>query len=83
MRRPRRLLGRHWLTWHIGGMGGSVIGLVTAGLFQTVARGLPETTAVTTLLFAVPAVAGTMLISRTIERRVPAPPVPAPAVAQA
>jgi peptidoglycan/LPS O-acetylase OafA/YrhL len=71
VRRPRRLLGRHWLTCHIGGMGGSVIGLVSAGLFQTVGRVLPETPLTTALLFGLPTVLGVVLIDRAITRRVP------------
>lgn len=74
VRRKGRILGRHWLTWHIGGMGGSFIGVVTAGGFQSLARLLPDTAVTTTAIFAVPAIAGTLLISRTIERRVATAP---------
>jgi hypothetical protein len=73
VRRPRPLLGRHWLMWHIAGMGGSAIGLVSAGLFQTVGRVLPETALTRTLLFGVPTALGVLWIDRTIARRVPAP----------
>src|SRR5215210_823297 len=33
-----RWLGRPWFAWHIGGMGGSFIGVVTAGMFQVIGR---------------------------------------------
>jgi hypothetical protein len=72
-RRPRRFLGQPWLTWHISGMGGSFIGVVTAGGFQVFYPLLPDNTTMMTLMFAVPAVVGTVLISRTIARRT-APP---------
>src|SRR5689334_20969123 len=51
-RRPRHLLGQRWLTWHIAGMGGSFIGVVTAGLFQLLS---PASGPATALVFAIPA----------------------------
>jgi hypothetical protein len=72
-RRPRRFLGQPWLTWHISGMGGSFIGVVTAGGFQTVYRLLPDNPVMVTLMFALPSVVGSVLIARTIARRT-APP---------
>jgi hypothetical protein len=81
-RRPRRFLGQPWLTWHISGMGGSFIGVVTAGSFQVVYPLLPDNPVMMTLMFAVPSVVGTVLISRTIARRT-APPTATAASAAA
>jgi hypothetical protein len=68
-RRPRRFLGQPWLTWHISGMGGSFIGVVTAGGFQTVYPLLPDNPVMMTLMFALPSAVGSALIARTIARR--------------
>jgi hypothetical protein len=76
--RPRRFLGQPWLTWHVSGMGGSFIGVVTAGGFQVFYPLLPDHPATMSLMFAVPTVAGSVLIARTIARRT-APPKPAAA----
>jgi hypothetical protein len=66
-------LGRPWFAWHIGGMGGSYIGVVTAGLFQLVLRAAPPTTPVVVLTFALPSIVGTWLIVRAVARRTPSP----------
>src|SRR5204863_9016280 len=58
-----------WLAWHIGGMGGSFIGVVTAGLFQFVLRAAPASPIVITLTFALPTIVGSVLIARAVERR--------------
>jgi uncharacterized membrane protein len=65
-RRPRRLLGQPWIVWHIGGQGGSYIGVVTATGFQFLPRVLPESLALTTSLWLVPTLVGTVLISRAV-----------------
>ena len=65
----RSWLGRPWLAWHIGGMGGSFIGVVTAGLFQFVLRAAPASPIVITLTFALPTIVGSVLIARAVERR--------------
>lgn len=84
-RRPRLWLGRPWLHWHIFGMGGSYIGVVTATLFQIVPRALeaalpppllPPGIVVVVLLFATPAVVGTGLINRAQRKWVKTFPVP-------
>lgn len=68
--RPRNgWLGTPWLAWHIGGLGGSYIGAVTATLFQLVPRVAPEGAVVTGLIWATPTVVGTALIMRAIAKR--------------
>jgi FtsH-binding integral membrane protein len=70
-RRPGNFLGKPWLRWHLGGMGGSYIGVATATCFQIVPRLVPRTTALTVVLFAVPAALGTILIRRASARWFP------------
>jgi hypothetical protein len=62
-------LGRPWVAWHIGGMGGSYIGVVTAGLFQIILRAAPPDTAVIVATFALPSIVGSWLIARATARR--------------
>jgi hypothetical protein len=70
-------LGQPWFAWHIGGMGGSYIGVVTAGTFQVVLRFTTVGGLMTTALFAVPALVGTWLIVRaTAKHAAPARAVP-------
>jgi hypothetical protein len=75
-RRPRRFLGRPWIAAHVGGMGGSYIGVVTASVFQSLGRVRPDTTATAVAIFALPTVIGTPLILRAIARRLPGPRPP-------
>lgn len=64
----RRRLGGAWKAWHIAGMGGSLIGVVTATGFQVVPR-LAGTHPVTmTLLWVAPTVVGSVLIRRATAR---------------
>jgi hypothetical protein len=70
-RRPRRFLGRPWIAAHVGGMGGSYIGVVTASAFQTFGRLVPDSATAAVVIFALPTVIGTPLILRAIARRVP------------
>jgi hypothetical protein len=70
-KRRARWLGRPWVAWHIGGMGGSFIGVVTAGLFQVVLRVLPPDPAIITATFALPSAVGSVLIARATARRMP------------
>ena len=62
-RRPRG-----WLRPHIGGQGGSYIGVVTAFSFQLFPRFLPDSLALTTALWVVPTVVGSVLINRAVGR---------------
>ena len=68
-RRPRKFLGQSWLTLHIAGMGGSFIGVVTAGAFQSVYPLLPDHALTMTATFALPALVGTALIVRATNKR--------------
>ncbi len=78
LRRP--IAGRPWVAFHIAGMAGSYIGVVTATLFQVVPRFLPMSPALAVALGVLPSVVGTLLIRRAIARRVRAPAPSARAV---
>jgi hypothetical protein len=69
-RRPRPFLGRPWIAAHISGVGGSYIGVATAGAFQTFGRVAPATTTTAIVIFAVPTLIGSPLIRRATARRV-------------
>jgi hypothetical protein len=69
-RRPRPFLGRPWIAAHISGVGGSYIGVVTAGAFQTFGRVAPATTTTAIVIFAMPTLIGGPLIRRAAARRV-------------
>ena len=58
-----------WLRWHIASQGGSYIGVVTATLFQIVPRITPESAVIYALIWALPTIVGTVLISRATARR--------------
>ena len=58
-----------WLPWHIAGQGGSYIGVVTATLFQIVPRITPDSAVIYMLIWALPTIVGTVLISRATARR--------------
>lgn len=84
--RPIRFLGQPWRVWHIAGMGGSLIGVVTATAFQVVPRVLDLGAGGTVALWVVPTVVGSVLIGRAQARWSPrghtagaATPVAAPA----
>lgn len=68
-RSARRWLGRSWREWHVRGMAGSFIGVVTATLFQTVGRVVPQTAVVVTVLFMLPTIVGSVIIARLDRRR--------------
>lgn len=68
-RRPlRRRLGSAWKRWHIAGMGGSLIGVVTASTFQVVPRVAGTSAAVLVLTWVLPTLVGSALIARAIAR---------------
>lgn len=69
--RPVRFAGQPWRVWHIAGMGGSLIGVVTATAFQVVPRMLELTAAGTVALWVVPTVVGSVLIVRAQARWAP------------
>ncbi|MEA2272563.1 MAG: hypothetical protein QOI98_1271 [Solirubrobacteraceae bacterium] len=73
-RRPRPFLGQPWIVAHVSGMGGSYIGVVTAGAFQTFGRLAPDSVIAAVVIFAVPTLVGSPLIARAIAKRVPASP---------
>lgn len=65
--KPRRLGGLPWKAWHVVGVGGSFIGVVTATTFQVVPRFLdPVPQFVETAQWVLPTVVGTLLISRKV-----------------
>ena len=70
--RPRRVFGRPWLVWHVAGQGGSYIGVITATAFQIFPRFVPPSLILTIVLFVVPSVVGTVVITRTLRLRIPA-----------
>jgi hypothetical protein len=70
-RRPRPLLGQPWIVAHLSGVGGSYIGVVTAGAFQTFGRIAPDSAVAAVVIFALPTLVGSPLIARAIARRVP------------
>lgn len=80
---------RDWLAKHIAGVGGSLIGVVTAAGFQVVPRVVELDVAVATALWVVPTTVGSLLIRRAVVRRTrtngkhPRHPVAAPAAAWA
>lgn len=61
--------GRPWFAWHIGGMGGSYIGVCTAGLFQIILRAAPPSVPIMVVTFALPAIIGNWLITRAVAAR--------------
>ena len=72
-RKPKVWAGRPWLYWHITGQGASYIGVVTATCFQTFPRIFPvlyyaHLLPMIVLLFAIPTIVGTLLISRTVSK---------------
>lgn len=69
--RPARFLGRPWRVWHIAGMGGSLIGVVTATAFQVVGRLVGMHPPVVLALWLVPTVVGSVLIARAQARWTP------------
>lgn len=69
VRLKRPLLGRPWLVWHVSGLAGSYIGVVTAASFQLVPRVAPEGLALTLTLFAVPSIVGSVMIATALGRR--------------
>jgi hypothetical protein len=71
-RRPRRFLGRPWIAAHVGGMGGSYIGVVTASSFQSFGRLAPDSVVAAVVIFALPTLVGAPLIGGAIARRTPA-----------
>jgi hypothetical protein len=76
----RRRLGRAWRRWHITGMGGSLIGVVTASAFQVVPRIAGTSPTTLALIWILPTVIGSVLIARAVAREL-ARPAPAPASA--
>ncbi len=72
-RKPKSVLGKPWLYWHIFGQSNSFIGVVTATIFQTIPRIMPafyvaHILVMTIAIFALPAIIGTLLIVRTTAR---------------
>lgn len=68
-RSGRRAFGRSWRDWHVRGMAGSFIGVVTATLFQTVGRVVPQTATVVIALFTLPTIVGSVIIARLDRQR--------------
>jgi peptidoglycan/LPS O-acetylase OafA/YrhL len=66
--RPRRWWGQPWRTWHIAGMGGSLIGVITATAFQVVPRLVEITPVIAMALWSVPTIVGSVLIARATRR---------------
>lgn len=82
--RPARFLGRPWRFWHIAGMGGSMIGVVTATAFQIAGRTVGMRQPLVLALWLVPPIVGSVLIGRAQARWAPLPratTVTAPAAA--
>jgi hypothetical protein len=77
--RPRRFLGQPWRVWHIAGMGGSLIGVITATAFQLVPRIVAMDPVTTTAVWLVPTLVGSVLISRATARWTAPPRAPAEA----
>lgn len=85
-RRPlRHRLGGAWKRWHISGMGGSLIGVVTASALQVVPRLVGASPVTLVLTGVVPTVVGSAVIARVVTREVaaapPTPPPPATSIA--
>jgi hypothetical protein len=69
VRRKPRWRGRPWLFWHITGMAGSYIGVVTASSFQVVPRIAGDGLGVQLLIWSTPTIVGSVLIGIAIARR--------------
>lgn len=66
----RRRLGAAWVRVHASGMGGSLIGLYSAGTIQVVQRLAGDDTPLLTLAF-LPTIIGSPIIAAAIARRAP------------
>lgn len=64
VKRRRRWFGPNWPVWHISGQSGSYVGVVTAFGFQVVPRMVDSSVLLTTALWAIPTIVGSLLIAR-------------------
>lgn len=70
-RRKQPMFGKPWRYWHILGMGGSYIGVVTATAFQVIPRMVDVGAAGRATLWLLPTAVGVLMMNRAVHRWCP------------